>query len=255
MLLGLLWPAVVCIAIYSVAMYRLAGDLPTKEHTTDDQDQRIWIKVLVLISVVFSFSVVPMLSWHNYYRAELSVGLAAHLVQETRETMIEKRQDFDKHIENLLGVGEREYKDSLFRAFLENIVSFYDDSEKALVAPPLCGSRQIQLDAQDQEDAHAGGRRSVGGVWPWLLEAQRFLAYSPLTYQVIWHRANNNDADVGCKNIYSISDAVRHVIVVSEEEDGPSVELTHWLMVLMGAGVVLFLCYSAVRTKFGYARR
>lgn len=253
---GLFWPITMAAAIYVVAWWRLI-------HTTDrghavcepvkpkqhgrpirwtkkmwriyegmldaEEEQLAWTKVLTLTSVMLSFSVVPMLSWHAYFRAELSDGLAAHLQIEAEGAVQSRKKEYDlyaKEMKDKTLVSPREL-------FLEDGVIGFEKGRPFLE----------DEEARDESAISHALSSCFGKLWP-------LLAYSPVTQQAMWYRSKG----VTSWSIRSVSDAVGHVIGNSSDEDELPIGAGRLFVIVLGATLVLFACYSLVRTKFGYAR-
>ena len=265
-LVGLLWPIVTSVAIYVLAWYRMlcprvtyAPVSPRSRSTVVSQSRRrvevVSVKTLAMTAVVVSFSVVPMLSWHAYFRAGLSDGLAAHLMDDAKRAVMEKRADFDFHTKDLLderGTGD-------LQSFLRSSVAGFSERRRdELVASVVAkeGSHERRQEeraeiivARGHYSSDAAANRDVPSffweLWP-------FLAYSPVTQQAMWHRS----VGAGSEGVRSVSGAVGRVIGVGAfgESALPEPMVLWALIVLGGTALLLFLCYSVVRTKFGHAR-
>ena len=252
---GLFWPITMAAAIYVVAWWRLirttdrghavCEPVKPKRHgrpihwtkeirriydgMLDAEEQLAWTKVLTLTSVILSFSVVPMLSWHTYFRAELSDGLAAHLLIEAEGAVQSRKKEYDLYA--------KEMKDKTLVSPLE---SFLEDG--------VIGFEKGRPFLEDEEarDESAISRAlsfCFGKLWP-------LLAYSPVTQQTMWYRSKG----VTSWSIRSVSDAVGHAIGNSSDEDELPIGAERLFVIVLGATLILFACYSLVRTKFGFAR-
>lgn len=231
---GLLWPVAIATATYFVAWRRLMhGD---RRDATSASARTTRAPVFAIAAVVLSFSVVPMLSWHTYFRAELSGGLAAYLKIQAEEAMEERKKDFDRYAKDRLD----EMPQPSLWSFLEDGVIGFGPSQR---------SRFRRFLVKSDEDR---GRELAGGGEPalWFGRRWSFLAYSSVTLRAVWHRSTG----IVPERIRSVSDAVDHVIGESPAEDMPVVIVWRWIVVALGGALILFSCYTVVRTKFGYAR-
>lgn len=204
--IGLLWPISVVTAVYVLAWRRLrcfGGNAKATQYEAlcGGRGQMVWIKVFALASAVFSAAVVPMLSWHGYFRAELSNGLATHFMIETREAMKEKEEDFDRYVDDLI----KQKRGQSLRSFLEgSTVGFDHKGERKLFNAAFSAYNDEDVDGPS---VAGGSSFSVWSFW-------RLLAYSPITQQVIWHRSNGSVPE----SIRSVSDAVDYVTGRSRDD-------------------------------------
>ena len=274
---ALFWPALVGFTIFIPAWFRLRRAEKPSEGSSDDGwvaraaaplrsrlsprvveavRRSIWIRVCVLFSLVFSSSIVPMLAWQNYFRTELSTGLAAHLEEVADNTVREKVEDARQQMKMLAYVGEGDLgkckgDNEKLNAFLEKgVVGLKYERVTEVVTRVLCGERRPRSNLR--EDTGAGlPPEDAGAGWPFDALSP-FLAHSPLTWQAMWRRSEETvrttRAVSGAMEIVMESPPVDHAGSWSDEG-------WRWTVVFFGAGFVLFMCYSAVRVKFGYARR
>ena len=261
---GLLWPVAVAVVVYVFAWRRL--NRKNEAHTTpcestrpmryrgfrwwikeirriwksmldsEEEEKAVWIRVFALTSAILSFSVIPMLSWHAYFRTELSDGLAAHLLIEVEDAVQKKEEDYDEYVGDLI---DRVPRPSLWSFLEDGVVGFRPYRKREL-------HDFLAKDEGESERAPAvgaGGSIWFGRLWP-------LLAYSPVTQQAMWHRSKGSVSE----RIRSVSDAVDHVTGHSLDGDVLSVKILRWIVIVLGVALVLFGCYSLVRTKFGYGR-
>lgn len=231
-LVGMIWPTVAGVAIWCSAWRQRQCTEPSPpDNTHPTPASHMSPKVFALASVILSFSIIPILSWHAYFRAELSEGLAEHLTVETARRIVDdKGKDFETHMEHLAGVNEGDER--LRRFFFEDsVVGFAKGRIDALIARP-----------KGRDDAP---RSLWFGAWP-------LFAYSPVTQQAIWYRSGDGG------QIRSVSDAVGFVVNGFSDTSTPT-GAKYWvgvgLALIFGTVFTLIVCYSVVRTKFGYARR
>ena len=217
---GLLWPVAVATTIYLLAWWRLMHGAATR--AASGPARATWVRVFTTTAVVLSFSVVPMLSWHSYFRAELSDGLAAHLMIKAEEEMEDRKDDFGRYAKDLID----KIPPPLPPSFLEDGVIGFKDGEEEREGPVVSHPSSFWF----------------GRFWP-------LLAYSPVTQQAMWHTSKGSVSE----HIRSVSDAVDHVIGDFRAGNRPA-KIWRWIIVVLGLTLILFVCYSLVRTKFGYAR-
>ena len=197
----------------------------------------------MVAAVVLAFSVVPMFAWHSYFRGELVAGRELHVKDELKESFVRKKDDF------------REYKNSLAEQQATCESRFLNDHSAMSgkrsnghfvtfeMGCPGAWSRYAcpELDGEiselfDEDEDLGGGR---GGQMQSVFEFLRpFVAYSALSETIM--------RNVGRRTAGGVSEVGR----------GQSARA--WVLVLgtgLGGGLLLLLSYSAVRVKFGHARK
>ena len=282
-LVGLALPAVLAGAIFALAWSNLGR--PT-ERCDDGTKRGIGGRVLALASVVFSFSVAPMLGWQTYYQAQLSNGLVVYLESETNRALDEKVRDFREYAEDL-GLyadakGFRRYAVAVDRPVTRSqylALTDVEGNEEELLKDSVAGFERLY---RKRREGDGGGAH----VWPparlWPL-----LAYSPVTQRSVWYRAalegpgggssvwwfsrsaSNSGGRCGVvtdggrerrddmRGVRFASEAVDELVGCPVAHDVGISDLSMWLwfVILFVVAMFMFVCYSAVRTKFGYARR
>lgn len=232
---GLLWPVAITAAVYFLAWRRLmhgeSGDAAYGSARTTRAP------VFAIAAVVLSFSVVPMLSWHTYFRGELSGGLAAYLMIEAKEAVEEREKDFDRYAEDRL---DKMPRPSLW-SFLEDGVIGFEPSQRSRF-----GEFLVKSDKGGDGELMVGREPAL-----WFGRHWSLLAYSSVTQRTVWQRSTG----IVPGRIRSVSDAVDHVVGESPAGDMPVVIMWRWIVVALGGALILFSCYTIVRTKFGYGRR
>jgi len=231
---GLLWPVAIAAATYFVAWRRLMHGKRRDAASASARTTRG--PVFAIAAVVLSFSVVPMLSWHTYFRAELSGGLAAYLMIQAEEAVEERKKDFDRYAKDRLD----EMPQPSLWSFLEDGVIGFGPAQRGRFHQYL-----IKSDEDGERELTVGGEPAL-----WFGRRWSFLAYSSVTLRAVWHRSTG----IVPERMRSVSDAVDHVIGESPAGDMPVVIVWRWIVVALGGALILFSCYTVVRTKFGYAR-
>lgn len=269
-LVATLWPAVVGIIIVAFAWLRLRRKEERLRTSPASSGRRrpfvlpcswrrganaletwssgsTYARAWALLSLVFSFSVVPTLAWQSYFLTQISSGVAAYLEDRTTEEIRERWRHVRQQTKRLAYVGGADLRPgcrsdggSLHPFWKKGLVDF-EENVTARVRRALCegGSERSSID-------HGEAKWPFGTLAP-------VTAYSPVTWQAMWYRSNNQ----AVTGVRTVSDAIDHV----SGEPGylrssfGATGVWRWLIVSSGVVFVFFLCYSAVRVKFGYARR
>ena len=268
-LVGLLCPCVVGLVIFGLSWLRLMygeeqvgkrlGRLGCLVSCPSERDpvltsRSVWVAAVALALLVFSFSVVPMLAWQNYFRAQLSGGLVTHLQETAKDSLRAKvkvvrehakeftySNQLDLEISSEEGLNAcREDNEQLGSRLANGIVGF-GDAPSTLIGDLLC------REERPVDDPMGGG----GDQW-FFGTLSPLLAYSPVTWQAMWYKSKGVQRDV--RSVSGAFDAVFGVPNDSGAGRWPR-DVRWWLVVILGLALVLFFSYSAVRVKFGYARR
>ena len=273
---GLLWPLLVAFTVFALAWLQLTRveerrwklasfwrprwppHLATTRRRRGPATTRTSIpfKVGVLFLLVFSYSVVPTLAWQGYFRDQLSTGLAAHLEREAEGQVREAVENFRRHTKELTYVEKHER--SLCKGDSDVVRAFYDVGAAGFDSKYF-PKRIRRIFCRGSHGSDTGLDGSEGWAFTPL---SSLLAYSPVTWQATWYGFGGAHSSVDHLGgvpgrIRSVGDAVEHVVGVSagESEIFWSGNVRRWFVSLLGIGLVMFLCYSAVRMKFGYEDR
>ena len=237
---------------------------------------KIGAALIALAALVFSVAVVPMLGWQGYFRAQLSRGLAEYLQEESLNAMKEKKADFHDYRGQLR--KERKDHDSMY-SFLEGSMAGYGEQERQRLTDLLnarddCQRKKQQGEATcDPPSASEGATRSewfFGNLWP-------LVGYSSFSQAIMWY---SSETDRGFDDVDSPTGALFEVIgrigaADAEAPPHPSSATTSvpanggdvgdmyietrksfiWLAIVAYVLLLLFICYSVARTKFGHAGR
>ena len=208
----------------------------------------VWVRVGSLSCLVLLFSIVPMLTWQSYFQAQVSAGLVTHLKETAESQIYGKVNAVSAHANKLTYVGAddlgscRGNGGQLRKLLQDGIVGFGRDGEigRGVVGP--CAD-EVRGDS-DGDDGHR-----------WLFDSLApILAYSPLTWQMIWYRSKGETIDDVRIVSHAFDKLFGHARGTSDVTISWWSEVLCWLVIFSGVGLVLFLCYSAVRVKFGYER-
>ena len=174
---------------------------------------------LVVALVVLCLAVVPMLAWQMYFRGELEAGVERHLEVQARHDLLEAKRDY------------REYVDSLAKrdSMRECRFLWHHVVDTGRLPVKSAEEKCVEVD----ED---GGTPPTEWRFGWL---RPLVAYSGLS-DAIMRNSGRAEPTQGKTS-------------VSKGNTPPA-----WVLVgaVFGGGLmILFLSYSAVRTKFGHARK
>ena len=207
-----------------------------------------------LAAIVLSLSAVPMLGHQVYFRAQLSQGLSEHLKEKAVNALRDTRERFRSYQREL--TEERRQIDG-GRRFLSDSMAGYDKRERrALIDCALAEDERQCIEARSlgcrpgfaegcHDDAKSGWFfGSLGAL----------VGYSSFSRAIMWSRSS---VVGGASDVSAPTDALDTIAGSASVHPRLDVLTMSLVIVLCTLALLAFawLCYSVMRTAFGYAER